>query len=56
MSASSRLLRRLILLALAVIVCIAALHVIAWALVPVLWIALICAIVFLVLRSGGRGR
>jgi hypothetical protein len=51
---SSRLLSRLILLALIVIVCIAALHVIAWALVPVLWIALVCAIVVLVLRRRSR--
>jgi len=50
---SSRLLGRLILLALIVIVGIAALHVIAWALVPVLWIALVCAVV-LVLRRGTR--
>jgi hypothetical protein len=51
---SSRLLGRLILLALIVIVGIAALHVIAWALVPVLWIALVCAVVVLVLRRGTR--
>jgi hypothetical protein len=51
---SSRLLGRLILLALIVIVGIAALHVIAWALVPVLWIALVCAVVVLVLRRGAR--
>jgi hypothetical protein len=53
---SSRLLSRLILLALVVIVCIAALHVIAWVFVPVLWIALIGAIVVLVLRRGARLR
>lgn len=53
---SSRLLSRLILLALVAIVCIAALHMIAWVLVPVLWIALVCAIVVLVLRRGARLR
>jgi hypothetical protein len=51
---SSRLLSRLILLALIAIVGIAALHVIAWALVPVLWIALVCAIAVLVLRRRAR--
>ncbi len=51
---SSRLLGRLILLALIAVLCIGALHVIAWALVPILWIALICAIVVLVLRRGAR--
>jgi hypothetical protein len=53
---STRLLGRLILLALIAVLCIAALHVIAWALVPVLWIALVCAIVVLVLRRGARLR
>jgi hypothetical protein len=47
---SSRLLSRLILLALVAIVCIAALHVIAWALVPLLWMALAGLIVVLALR------
>jgi hypothetical protein len=51
---SSRLLGRLILLALIVVLCIGAMHVIAWAMLPVLSIALICAIVVLVLRRGAR--
>jgi hypothetical protein len=53
---SSLLLGRIILLALIAVLCIAALHVIAWALVPVLWIALVCAIVVLVLRRRARRR
>jgi hypothetical protein len=51
---SSRLLGRLILLAIVVLIFIAALHLIAWVLVPVLWIGLICATVVLVLRRGAR--
>ena len=45
-----RLVGRLILLALFVVLAIAAFHIIAWALAPVLWIALVAGIVMLVVR------
>jgi hypothetical protein len=45
-----RLVGRLIFLALFVVLAIAAFHLIAWALAPVLWIALVAGIVLLVVR------
>ncbi len=51
---SSRLLGRLILLAIIALLFISVLHVIAWVLVPVLWMVLLCAIVVLVLRPWRR--
>lgn len=51
---SSRLVGRLILLAIIALLVISILHVIAWVLVPVLWIALVGVIVVLVLYRGRR--